>query len=120
MAKAKAMKSKAGGARKSATKRKPAAKAKPATKTAASSKPKAKSKKAPAKRGSNILGGVAKGFAWLGDKVRGVVTRKKPGKKKAKAKAAKATKPAKAAPAADAQQTAPVDAGHVTLYNPRP
>jgi hypothetical protein len=115
MAKARATKSKAGGMKPAtATKRKPASKAKTASKAKAKATAKAKAK-SPAKRAS-ILGGVAKGIAWLGDKVRGVVTRKKPTKKRAKSKAAKSAKPAKSA---SAPPTGSSD-NLVTLYNPLP
>jgi hypothetical protein len=120
MGKAKAVKSKAAG--KKPSKRKSAPQSKRASKTAAKSASSPTSKRKGKKAASNILGGVAKGIAWLGDKVRGVVSRKKPAtKKKAAAKrgktAKRAAKPAKPAPA---QPAASTEDSLITLYNPLP
>jgi hypothetical protein len=55
-------------------------KTKVAKKAPAKAKAPAKSKKSK-KAKTNLFGGMAKGLAWLGDKVRGVVKRKKKTKK---------------------------------------
>lgn len=85
------------------TTRKPAAKAKAKRAAETTAKTKAKTKK------PNIFGGVAKGFAWLGAKVRGVVGKKRPAKKKSKPKAKKP----KPEPSAS-------ESALVTLNNPLP
>jgi len=118
-AKAKAPKSKAAGKaparRKKTPKTKRSAKSAPKSTSSPKSRPKAK-------RASNLLGGVAKGIAWLGDKVRGVVTRKKPAKKQATAKRAKSAKPAKTAKPATVASVEPATSSEnlITLYNPLP
>ena len=86
------------------------AKRKPAKARAPKRKRGAKATKA--KKRSNLLGGVAKGIAWIGNKVRGVVARKpkKKAKKKTKPKAPK--KVTRKAPASEVSL--------VTLHNPLP
>lgn len=99
---------------------KPAAKAKaakPATKAKAAPKAKAKGKKA-AK--STLFGGVAKGIAWIGDKVRGVVGAKPAPKKKAKKPKQEAAAPAPETTEAPVSEAPAADPTLVTLNNPLP
>jgi hypothetical protein len=90
-----------------------AAKRKRPAKRTATPKPKrTKAKKTKAK--ANFLGGVARGIAWLGDKVRGAVARTK---KKAKKKKATKKPPAKKTSTKRAKKPEPE---LVTINNPLP